>query len=127
MLWEVGDQNYFVIECKNEAVNDFIAKRYCDQLSGSMNWFNEEYDYTSSAIPLMIHPSDSIHKLATAHENMRVINKEKLGDLKNSVLEFFRLISEKGFPVSETHVQNYLNHCGLKRKKFIERFTVNPK
>jgi hypothetical protein len=74
----------------------------------------------------MIHPSDSIHNLATAHENMRVINKEKLGDLKNSVLEFFRLISEKGFPVSQTHVQNYLTHCGLKREKFIERFTVTP-
>jgi len=127
VLWEVGDQNYFVIECKNEAVTDFIAKRYCDQLSGSMNWFNEEYDYSSSAIPLMIHPSDSIHNLATAHEKMRVINNEKLGDLKNSVLEFFRLISEKGFPVSETHAQNFLNHCGLKQKNFIEKFAVKPK
>jgi len=127
VLWEVGDNNYFVIECKNEAVTDFISKRYCDQLSGSMNWFNEAYDYTSSAIPIMVHPSTSLHQVATAHKKMRVIDIEKLDELKNSVLELFNLISKKGFPVSESYVKDYLNHFGLNSNKFIERFTSTPK
>ena len=36
---------YLVIECKTEATTQTIKKDYCNQLSGSVNWFKENYVY----------------------------------------------------------------------------------
>ncbi|MCV3262305.1 hypothetical protein OGZ01_00385 [Vibrio harveyi] len=38
-LWSIGNQQYLVIECKNEATSDTINKSYCNQLNGSSTWF----------------------------------------------------------------------------------------
>ena len=43
VLWYVGDDTYFIIECKNEAIADSIKKSYCAQLHESVSWFESEY------------------------------------------------------------------------------------
>ncbi|MGC7854140.1 helicase, partial [Vibrio anguillarum] len=55
-LWSIGNQQYLVIECKNEATSDTINKSYCNQLNGSSTWFENQYDFTSQHTPIMIHP-----------------------------------------------------------------------
>lgn len=44
-LWAIDSNKYLVIECKTEATTQTIKKDYCNQLSGSVNWFKENYVY----------------------------------------------------------------------------------
>ena len=87
-LWAIGNNKYLVVECKSAAVVDSISKDYCNQLDGSMRWFNEVYGDMYSATPIIIHPSNIIDRLATAISNMKVINQYKLESLKKSVKDF---------------------------------------
>ena len=42
-LWAIDSNKYLVIECKTEATTPTIKKDYCNQLSGSVNWFKDNY------------------------------------------------------------------------------------
>ena len=42
-LWGMGDNLYYVIECKNESNSTEISKRDCGQLHNSKSWFYKEY------------------------------------------------------------------------------------
>lgn len=81
-LWAIGNAHYLVIECKNEAETKTISKDYCNQIDGSMRWFESVYDNNFTATPIMIHISKTIDEQATAVKNMRVITQEKLTELK---------------------------------------------
>ena len=78
--------------CKNGAVSETISKKYCDELSGSMNWFAEQYDPQCSAIPIMVHPSSVLDDKASPPGNMRVIDTEKLESLKNAVRSLMKTV-----------------------------------
>jgi hypothetical protein len=41
-LWSTGSLKYFIIECKNGAINEIICKEDINQLNGSINWFEKE-------------------------------------------------------------------------------------
>jgi hypothetical protein len=81
-LWSFGNQSYAVIECKNAASTDFIRKTDLDQLSGSLSWFREEYALPSSALPVMIHPSNKVHPSGAAPVGCRVITVQMLPNLR---------------------------------------------
>lgn len=51
VLWSLGRQRFYVIECKDGATVDTIAKDYCNQLTGSMTWFTDKYGPTCTATP----------------------------------------------------------------------------
>jgi hypothetical protein len=42
VLWNIGGAHFLVIECKNGASTDEINKHDCNQLTGSMQWFDEK-------------------------------------------------------------------------------------
>ena len=84
-LWAFGDQAYAVIECKSGAVTDFIRKRDLDQLSGALNWFRSQYELPASALPVMIHPSNTPHRTAAAPVGCRVITTSTLPKLRDAV------------------------------------------
>lgn len=81
-LWAFDSQNYAVIECKNAAVTEFIRKKDLDQLSGALSWFRDEYELPASALPVMIHPSHTPDRSATALVGCRVIAKTTLPKLR---------------------------------------------
>ena len=84
-LWAFGGQSYAVIECKNATVTGFIRKTDLDQLSGSLSWFREEYELPASALPVMIHPSNKVHRSGAAPVGCRVITTETLPKLIDAV------------------------------------------
>lgn len=88
VLWAVGNQRYFVIECKSGAVAPTIGKHYVNQLSGSMNWFAERYDHTSKATPIMVHPSSVLEAAATAQPEARIMTAKRLAMFKDVVRDF---------------------------------------
>lgn len=93
VLWEVGASNYFLIACKNGAENDTISKKYCDQVSGSLNWFHEKYGAKCTGIPIMIHPSNIIDHQASPPSDMRVIDRDKLEIFRNSLQNFGKAVA----------------------------------
>lgn len=124
VLWEVGELNYFVIECKNEAETDKISKKDCDQLSGAINWFSEKYDKTCSSIPIMVHPSNIVDYQASPNPNMRIINFEKQELLKKALLTFAKAIAASQDNINYQFIAKLLDQCNLSANKFINVFTV---
>ena len=91
VLWEVGHNSYIIIACKNCAKSSTISKKYCDQLSGSINWFKKQYD-NAKYNSIIIHPSHIVDHLASPTPEMRVIDQEKLPQLKNAIRIFITSI-----------------------------------
>ncbi|HQI37861.1 MAG TPA: DEAD/DEAH box helicase family protein [Spirochaetota bacterium] len=93
VLWEVGDLNYFVIECKNGASVDYISKEYCNQLNGSITWFENEYDSSCKCTPILIHPSNIFEFACSPNRKTRIITKDNLDELKKTIRKFIETIN----------------------------------
>jgi hypothetical protein len=58
VLWAVGGLHYLIIECKSGVTTDDISRKSVEQLAHSVAWFDETYDKTCTARPLIVHPSE---------------------------------------------------------------------
>lgn len=87
-LWALGQLKYWVIEAKSGATAKFIQKAYINQLAGSMNWFNRQYDASVSALPILIHPSDTLATDASAPTGARVVTETRMDALRSAVRDF---------------------------------------
>ena len=124
VFWEMGNLHYLTIECKNGATSQRVSKGDVNQLSGSMNWFNQNYDRTCASTPVMVHPSEVADRAASPHSDMRVMTTEKLESFKASVMEFANAIARGPWPPQANTVGDLLNHYGLTAAQFAQRFTV---
>jgi len=123
-LWEIGSLKYLVIEAKNEATTDTICKDYCNQLGGSMNWFTGNYDTTCEATPIMVHPSKVFEYASSPHAKTRVIDKEKLPELREACRKLaLALAANDAYRIPAT-VAGLLDAQGLTADLFVPRFTV---
>lgn len=77
-LWALGGLKYWVIEAKSGAISKFISKSNINQLAGSMNWFSQHYDASVTAVPIMLHPSDTLSKDASPVDGARLITEAKM-------------------------------------------------
>lgn len=127
VLWGVGQLNYFVIECKNGATTDFIKKHDCDQLSGSMNWFNQNYDTTCTAKPLLIHSTNLFEKHGSPHLHARVMTKDKLLGLKEALLAFAKALSYNENFCDQRLIEKNLLHFDFTPEKFLTKYSVKYK
>lgn len=87
-LWALGQLKYWVIEAKSGATAKLIQKAYINQLAGSMNWFDRQYDASVSALPILVHPSDTLAKDASAPTGARVITESRMDALRSAVRDF---------------------------------------
>lgn len=122
-LWYVGDGKYFVIECKNEAINPIISKDYCSQLLHSLSWFDTEYEVDSKRVPIMIYPTNNFEKNASPAEDFRVIDDEKLKLLKKRIDEYCKTISSDGNFKNLTKLSTVLIKFNFTPDKFIKEYT----
>ncbi|WP_228541652.1 helicase C-terminal domain-containing protein [Nocardia sp. XZ_19_369] len=87
-LWALGQLKYWVIEAKSGATAMSIQKRYINQLAGSMNWFETQYDSTVTAIAIMVHPADTLARDASAPTGARVITEARLEALRTAIRNY---------------------------------------
>lgn len=123
-LWAITSNNYLVIECKNEAKNKTISKDYCNQLSGSINWFKETYNFSNQfeAIPIIIHPSDCVSEEAFPNYKMRCLDMEKLELLKENSKDLAKVLSTlKSY--DKEKVFDILKYYHFDGKSFVEFYT----
>ncbi len=94
-LWGLNNQEYMVIECKNETTTTLISKHDCNQLNGSINWLTETYPGHQNCYPIMIHNSNVFAFECSPDENIRIMTPVCLDKFKSSVREFANSITTK--------------------------------
>lgn len=125
VLWSVGDDMYYVIECKNGAIADFIKKEYSAQLHESVSWFKREYGSDKQYTPIIIHPSNKFDSLASPDNNFRIIEKEKISKLKEQIGLFCRALSS--ISCTEDEIKKLLINYNFTAKSFIANYTIQAK
>jgi hypothetical protein len=124
-LWAFGGHFYAVIECKSAAVTDFIRKTDLDQLSGSLSWFREEYELPASAVPVIIHPSNKVHRSGAAPAGCRVITKDTLPKLRDAVRAWATALAGDDLYRNPDAVCQQLEARKLKGRSSIEAYARN--
>lgn len=121
-LWATGENSALVIECKNEAETSSISKKYCNQLNGSLIWFENYYPLISNVTPIMIHPYNKFEYAASPHQTIRIITREKLEELRESLLKFLTQVASCNYDM--TTVTSLLREFNLEHDLFINKYTV---
>jgi hypothetical protein len=126
VLWEAGERAYFVIECKSGVTSEqAINKHDCNQLNGSIVWFQEKYDSTCQALPLMVHPLSEYEHAASLDSAVRIITRDKLDELRDAVRQFAIAAASGNFGDAE-YVRGLLKQFSLTKGDF-QKFSVRPK
>jgi hypothetical protein len=126
-LWALGGLRFFVIECKNGATANTIAKKDADQLTGSMNWFRAAYDQSCHATPIMVHPSVVFDAAASPMPDLRIIEEECLAKIRAELLSYASAIGAlKAMPKAD-QLQAFLAQSSFTREKFVSSLTKIPK
>lgn len=124
-LWGMGDNLYYVIECKNESNSTEISKRDCGQLHNSKSWFYKEYGPKYKCIPIIIHSNNKFEKNASPEEDFKIIDKEHLNLLKENVKEFATsLCSNISNFENIKELNALLKNYNLTKDNFINAYTI---
>lgn len=124
-LWCLGDGKYLVIECKNETTTSKINKHDCNQLNGSIEWFENEYSGNGfTCFPLMIHNSSVFEYECSPNSNIRIMTPIKLEEFKRNLKLFSSnlFLNEDYSDVME--INKLLNQFNLKAEKLFENYSV---
>jgi hypothetical protein len=127
VLWSIGQQRFLVIECKNGATVETISKEYCNQLTGSMTWFQNKYGETCEAVPLMVHPAAAVEYAATMHPAARLVRDEQLAALRNALRSFAAAVASKPRFGTEAEVAAALAYQKLTAEHFVATYSVKPR
>ena len=127
VLWSLGKLAYLVIECKSGSTAESIWRHDAEQLSHSMDWFNEKYDQTSSATPVLIHNTNVLHKQASARSGATVITFDKLAKLRDAVRKYAAALAADEDYRDTGKVSTQLAAWGLDGKSFVQNWGVMPR
>lgn len=123
-LWAIDSSKYLVIECKTEATTQTIKKDYCNQLSGSINWFKKNYAYPNECVPIMVHPSKFVDVVASPDENMRVMTDEKLACFRKNIRAFYSALCHNGNISDVSKINELLRLYKLRKDDIANMYTV---
>lgn len=123
-LWAIDSSKYLVIECKTETTTQTIKKDYCNQLSGSVNWFKENYVYPNDCTPIMVHPSKFVDVVASPNENMRVMTEEELTCFRKNIRDFYSTLCHNGSISDISKINELLSIYKLRKDDITNMYTV---
>jgi len=124
-LWAVGGLHYYVIECKSGVKNDgrLISKDHCNQLLGSVSWFQSNYDGTCTQTPILIEPVNRFQQEASPSADMRIIENEKLELLRQGIRSFGRIVASLGRYDNHMAIAGHLDSHNFTASKFLTGYT----
>lgn len=124
-FWDVGNSTYFVIECKNGAITETIGKHDCNQLNGSINWFNLQYPSTScSFYPIMIHNSRVFEYDCSPDERIRIMTPSLLEKFKSNILKFAENAVKPDAYNNTVRINQLLDQFKLLGIQIVENYTT---
>lgn len=128
VLWRIGELNFLVIECKNGAISETINKYDCNQLNGSITWFDTYYEENDcNCTPIMIHPSNVFEYASSPHKNIRILTKDKLQKLSDNIIGFAKsVVIPENFNNLE-NINKLLIEFNLDNSNFVSSYTTSFK
>lgn len=111
-LWALQDNEYLVVECKNEVdlIRNEIHKDESDQMNQSCAWFRKNYEGAAFSKILIIPTPRLANSAAFYESDVRIMDRESLGALVRQVKAFFSELKNKNFrDLSEKFVQELIN------------------
>lgn len=123
VLWKLDNNNFLVIECKNEATQQTISKHYCNQLNGSCIWFETTYGTSYGYTPILVHHSVIFDYDASPKPNTRIMDGEMLDSLLNSFGGFIRVIAHNNYLGNAPKIRNALISYKLRGQDIVNNYT----
>lgn len=124
-LWAIGDNKYLVLECKSGVARDTISKGDCNQLGGSIRWFQMEYENGYQWIPVLVHPTNIMDRVASPVPNMKVMTSELLDKLKKQIKAFCSALASTGGWNDEARIGELLLMYKLRGKDIVSQYTTD--
>lgn len=89
-LWAMPNQEYLVLECKNEVElsRDAISKAEAGQMEMHCGWFEQEYGADTKVTYCWVHPTNKLSKEANLTHTVKVMTPAKLDLFKNHLLAY---------------------------------------
>jgi replicative superfamily II helicase len=110
-LWALDDQNYLLIECKNEVdtTRAEINKRETEQMNRSSAWFDKHYKGVSVK-RLIVHPAGRLESAAALTHDVEGVREAELKRLVTSCRDFFKSFQTQNLAdLSTSRVQKMLD------------------
>ncbi|AEM88742.1 DEAD/DEAH box helicase [Streptomyces violaceusniger] len=127
VLWATGGLKYLVLEAKSGASTDKIWRSDVAQLAHSMSWFQETYDQTCSATPVLLHRVNTLEYNAVAPPGTRIITSGTMTQLADAVRKAMVALADEGaWSDPEAVAKQYQAHR-LLGEGIAQRFSVTPR
>ena len=127
-FWQLDDDNYFVIECKNGTTNPEISKHDCNQLNGSIEWFNLNYgQFSKRCTPLLIHIGNEFDSYCSPNQFIRVIDTKKLELLKSRIHSFSIEFTQTSNFDNLSNITTLLNKHKISKEYFVREYSIEHK
>lgn len=124
-LWCLGDGKYLLIECKNETTTSKINKHDCNQLNGSIEWFENEYTGNGfTCFPLMIHNSNVFEYACSPNSDIRIMTPAKLEEFKQQIRLFSTSLFQNENYSNVDEINKLLVQFNLKSENLFDNFSV---
>lgn len=122
----LGAGDYLVIECKNETITETICKHDCNQLIGSLSWFNNLYQEDGiDCIPIMIHNSNLFTYECSPLPQMKIITPLLLSKFKENVRKCVIAIAQSNNFKNVENMNNIIKIYKLDKENIIREYTTS--
>lgn len=124
-LWQIGNQTFWLIECKNEVSRDRgISRDETEQMNTAIEWFKRNYE-SCHYTPVFLHPSNYLMNNAFESEPFWVIKPEHLKYFTQLVHTFYVSLKNYSFEdLSVDIINQKLAESNLSKEQlnaFLER------
>lgn len=130
-LWCVGNNQYFIFECKSEVEDSRkeITKTEIGQMNNHCAWFKKQYP-TSPVKRIIVIPTKKASNQGDFNDEVAVMRKGKLKKLKKHVTDFFKEFKDYNInDVSDTTIQKWIDVHNLDinslKKNYSEEYYQN--
>lgn len=124
-LWQIDSSHFLIIECKNGTIVDQIAKHDCNQLNGSIQWFENHYNAINATYwPIMVHNSNIFDYACSPHPNVRIMTPALLDKFKTNINRFASFVAHPDKFSDSAQITNLLKQFDLCGDQLGDNFTI---
>lgn len=127
-LWALRDNEYLIIECKNEVKQSRaeIYKHETGQMNNSIAWFKRNYPGAKSQKVIII-PTRQLSSAAGFNDIVGVLRPKELGRLRKNVKQFFDFFKTVDFSsLNAESIQQQLGIHKLTTEHLLGEYVVPP-
>lgn len=125
VLWNLGNGKYIIYECKSEVSdeNREISKHEAGQMNSHCGWFENEYGNEVIVKNILVIPTNKLSYAADFTHEVKILRKDKLSELKQSVSSFVNELKEYELTaLVDAKINDLLNIHEIDTKSIMEKY-----